>query len=140
VAKAEKGKTRLAREAIEELKKILAKAKSEGKYRHHGDYEGAPGKLPTHTEDGLPIERRYRHNPKHREEPYYDRQRGEQVDRMPRGDGQEILDNSIPKVGSDRHRVGIEPETGLPVELRLDQFGEYDGKWVEHYHGYVPGG
>ncbi|MGH3912592.1 MAG: RHS repeat-associated core domain-containing protein [Pseudonocardiaceae bacterium] len=86
-----------------------------------------------------PIRRAYEHNPKHGAKSRTD-SRGREVSRAPRGDCQEILDNSVPKGPNSPHRIGVEPETGLPVELRQHLRQEFDDEIVERYHGYVPGG
>lgn len=131
--------TKLERAVIEKLREILGKAKRSGKYRPHGDYEGAPGKHPKIDDDtGLPIERGYVPNPKHRDRGYYDARRQQWVSRQPRGDPQEILDNSVPNPDSPDRRVGIEPDTGLPVEFRRHLWQPLEDRVREEYHGYVP--
>jgi hypothetical protein len=131
--------TKLERAVIEKLREILGKARKGGRYRPHGDYEGAPGKLPkVDPETGLPIERRHEPNPKHREQGYRDPRRNEWVSRQPRGDPQEILDNSMPNPNSPNRRIGIEPGTGLPVEFKQHLRQEFKDRIREDYHGFVP--
>ncbi|MGH2733129.1 MAG: RHS repeat-associated core domain-containing protein, partial [Actinomycetota bacterium] len=86
-----------------------------------------------------PIRRIYEHNPKHGTKSRID-SRGREVSRAPRGYGQSILDNSVPKGPNSPHRIGTEPETDLPVELRQHLRQEFENEIVERYHGYVPEG
>ncbi|WP_322780144.1 RHS repeat-associated core domain-containing protein, partial [Frankia sp. Cas4] len=89
--------------------------------------------------DSKPIIRAYEHNPKHGTRSRTD-SRGREVSRAPRGDAQKILDDSVPKAPNSPHRVGIEPGTGLRVELRHHLRQEFEDRIIERYHGYVPGG
>jgi hypothetical protein len=66
---------------------------------------------------------------------------GREIARRPHGgqaEWQAILDASVPN--GPRHRRGIEPDTGLTVELRLHLEQELQCETVRYYHGYVPGG
>jgi len=66
---------------------------------------------------------------------------GRQVSRRPHGgqtEWQAILDASSPY--GARHRRGIEPDTGMTVELRLHRVDDSGCPVVRYYHGYVPGG
>jgi hypothetical protein len=66
---------------------------------------------------------------------------GREIARRPHGgqaEWQAILDASVPN--GPRHRRGIEPDTGLTVELRLHLEQELQCETVRSYHGYVPGG
>jgi hypothetical protein len=98
-----------------------------------GDETGAI-RLPGGVEK--PVRRVYEPHLKHRTEPYLDR--GRIVSRAPRGDCQAILDCSIPR--GPRNRVGVEPETGLSVELRRHEVVELEDEILEKWHGYVPRG
>jgi hypothetical protein len=74
---------------------------------------------------------------KHRASPYW--RNGVVVSRAPHGGiagGQLILDLSEPN--GSRHRLGIEPDTGLIVQLRLHFVNPATN--TEYFHGFVPGG
>jgi len=98
-----------------------------------------PGAMNINQPFDKAIERIYQGSPKHGAESYVD-SLGRVVSRGPRGDAQAILDESLPKSATSPHRIGVEPGTGLPVELRLTLRQEFEDRIVEIYHGFVPGG
>ena len=90
-------------------------------------------------EGETPIERIYEGNSKHGASSYLDSQR-RGVSRAPMGDCQAILDCSVQRSPNSPNRIGIEPETGLQVELRRHLVQDFGDRIVEYFHGYVPGG
>jgi hypothetical protein len=41
---------------------------------------------------------------------------------------------------NSKHRLGVEPDTGLTVVFRRHLTQEFPDRIVEYYHGYTPGG
>jgi RHS repeat-associated protein len=92
---------------------------------------------PKNPVDPKPIRRIYQHNPKHRDEPYFD-SRGREVSRKPRGDAQAMLDASVQLKPTSPERVGVEPSTGRKVIFRRHLASEFETEIRELFHGYVP--
>ena len=96
----------------------------------YGDEDGDDG-----SPAEKPVELKYEVNPKHKYKAYVN-SRGQVVSRLPRGDAQEMLDNSVQTKA--RQRVGTEPGTGLDVVFKQHLVQEFDDKIVECWHGFVP--
>jgi RHS repeat-associated protein len=116
------------------LDRLGAAAEEAGAARGFG-----PGAMHIDQPFDKSIERIYEGSPKHGAESYFDSS-GRIVSRAPRGDAQAILDGSLPKSATSPHRIGVEPGTGLSVELRLTLRQELEDRIIEIYHGFVPGG
>ncbi|WP_344672086.1 DUF6531 domain-containing protein [Catenulispora yoronensis] len=98
-----------------------------------GLYEDKPGAGDDPAEK--PLQLIYEANKKHRYKAYVN-SRGQVVSRLPRGDAQEMLENSVRTKAKER--IGTEPGTGLDVVFKLHLTQEHEDRIVEHWHGFVP--